>query len=329
MRQCKISSIVLVLAIFMLSPGGILSAADYPQKPVQILVGFPPGGPADLGARALAEASKPFFPQPFIVVNKPGGGSVLATAEVVRAAPDGYTIGIPVISALTASPFLEPNLPYKGPDDIQPIISCIHSPTIFATKADAPWKNMNEFIAHAKANPGTLRIGNPGVGTTAHLYYLSLKYLGVPMSEVPFSGAATAVTALLGGHVEGVVLNVTGVLPHVKGGKLKFLSLFSDVRINNIPELAGVPTLKELGYKVLTEGATFFMAAPKRTPQHIIDMLYDTFLKAEKTDFFQKFARDNVLEVPLKGALELEKEMNRTYTLFGDFIKKAGLAKQK
>ncbi len=328
MSKNRIHPMALAIVIFSLLPGGILYAAEYPQKPVQILVGFPPGGPADLAARALAEASKPFFPKPFTVVNKPGGGSVLAVNDVIRAEPDGYTIGIVVISALTASPFLE-SLPYKGPEDIQPIISCIHSPTIFAAKVDAPWKNMPDFISHAKASPGKMRVGNPGVGTTAHLYYLSLKYLGVPMTEVPFTGAATAVTALLGGHIEGVVLNVTGVLPHVKAGKLKFLALFSESPINDIPELRGVPTFKELGYNVITEGAAFFMAAPKKTPQKIMDMLYDTFLKAQKTELFQKFARDNVLEVPMKGPDELRKEMDRTYILFGDFIKKTGIGKQK
>jgi tripartite-type tricarboxylate transporter receptor subunit TctC len=328
MNGRKISFIV--LGLFMLTLfAGPLPAAEYPMKPVQILVGFPAGGPVDLGARALAEAAKPFFPKPFSVVNKPGGGSVLATSELVKSAADGYSLGVVDISALAVSPHLQADLPYKGPEDIKPIISCVTAQIVLAVKADTPWKTTKDLIDYAKANPGKLRIGNAGIGTTTHLHFLSLKFAGAPMTEVPFAGAAPAVTAILGGHIEGVVLNVTPVLPHVRAGKLRFLALFTEDRVNDVPELRGVSTLKELGYNVLTEGSAYFVAAPKGTPQKVVDILYDGFMKAEKSDFFQKVGRDNALAIELKGPAELQKDAEKSYAFYSEFIKKTGLKQQK
>ncbi len=325
MRAFKMIGVVWGTTILLSLFGGILSAAEYPEKPVQILVGFPPGGPTDLSARALAEASKPFFPQPFTVINKPGGGSVLMTSELVKSRPDGYTLGLVDISAVAASPHLVKGLNYKGPGDIQPIISCTTAQIIMAIKADAPWKSMKELIDYAKANPGKLRIGNAGVGTTTHMHFMSFKLLGMPMTEVPFAGATPAVTALLGGHIEGIVMNVTPVLPHARAGKLRYVALFDEQRSELVPELKGVPTLKELGYNVLTEGTSYFIAAPKKTPPAIVKKLYDTFAKARKSEFFQNFAKDKALALENKGPEELKKEGEKSYVFYKEFIGKAGI----
>lgn len=327
-RHALTIGIMAGISALLLGLGSCL-AADYPEKPVQAIVGFPPGGPADISIRALAEAVKPYFPQPVSVVNKPGGGSVLATNEVVKSEPDGYTLGLLDISALAVSPHLATGLPYRGPDDVAPIISVTTAKCIFAVKADAPWKTMQEVIAYAKANPDKLRIGNAGIGTTTHIHFMSLNLLGVPMTQVPFTGAAPAVTALLGGHIEGIVMNITPVLPHVKAGKLKYLALFTEARMPQVPELEGVPTLKELGYNVITEGTAYFLAAPKKTPPHIVNMLYQAFLKAEKSDYFRNFADTNVLALDYKDPAELSKELKSSYDFYTDFLKKAGLLEKK
>lgn len=321
--------IVIMLTVFVLavvfSGQEIGQAADYPKKPVQIIVGFPPGGPTDLTARALAKAAEPFFPQPFTVVNKPGGGSVLATNEVVRSAPDGYTLGALDISALSVSPQLVKNLSYKGPDDIIPIIHYLTQQIVFVVRTDSPFKTMKEIIDYAKANPGKLRIGHAGIGTTTHIHLASLKILGFPVTDVPFAGATPTVTALLGGHIDGLMLNVMPTLPHVKAGKFNYLSLFADERYTAIPELANVPTLKEMGYNVITEGSDYFISAPKGTPQDIVDMLYNGLLKAQKTEFYQKFAKDNVVYLTYKGTAEIKKQLDESYIFYKNFLPKVGL----
>ncbi len=326
MRRMKIRAILWGTVILMLLTGGLLSAAEYPTKAVSLLVGFPPGGPNDLSARAVAEAAKAFFPKPITVVNKPGGGGVVATSDMMRSLPDGYTLGQVDITHMAVAPHLEAGLPYKGPEDLSYVISTASGLNGLAVKADAPWKTIKEFLDYVKANPGKVRVGNSGISTSPDLCMRSLTLAGVPVTNVPFAGAAPCVTAILGGHTEAACLNLTPLMPHVKSGKLKFLATFTKERFKDTPELKDVPTFRELGYKdVLTVGSDYFVGAPLKTPQYIINILYESLLKAEKTDFYRNFCRDNFLIVPMMGPAELKKETERNYAFFRDFLDKAGL----
>ena len=312
-----------MLAVFAWA---VPSLAEYPERPVQILVGYAAGGPADLSARALAEAAKPFFPKAIMVVNKPGGSGVLATNELIRSKPDGYTLGHVSISHLCFAPHLEANLPYKGPEDVQFIISCVTAQESITVRADSPWKTMKELIDYAKANPGKVRIGNSGLGTTTHFDPLSMKLAGLTQfTDVPFNGAAPAVTAILGGHIEAVSLNTTAVQPHVKAGKLRNLALFAEKRNTDVPELKDVPTFKELGYKVITSGTPYYIVVPKDTPKDIANKLHDALLKAEQSDLYQKFCTDNLLVAEMKGPDQLAKEMRENFAYFKDFIEKMNI----
>lgn len=326
MKGSRNVALVWAAVTVMFFVGAVPSPAEYPEKPVQILVGYPAGGPADLSARALAEAAKPFFPKPISVVNKPGGSGVLAANEVIHAAPDGYTLGLVSISHLCFAPNLEPGLPYKGPEDVQFIISCTTAQEAVTVRADSPWKTMKELIDYTAANPGKVRIGNAGLGTTTHFDALSLKLAGLThMTEVPFTGAAPAVTAILGSHIEAVSLNTSPVHPHVKAGTLRYLALFAEERDTNVPELKDVPTFKELGYNVTTVGTPYYIVAPKKTPQKVVDLLYDAFLQAEKSDLYQKFCRDNLLIAEMKGPARLAEEAEKNFAFYRDFITKMNI----
>jgi tripartite-type tricarboxylate transporter receptor subunit TctC len=323
-RMVSLMIAILLAAVFTF--GGLCQAAsDYPNRPVQVLCGFPPGGPTDLTARALFKAAEPLFPKPFTVVNKTGGGSVIAANDVVKAAPDGYTLGAADGFTYTCSPHLLKNPPYKGPEDISPIINYYRANAVFIIRADSPFKNMKEIIKYAKENPGKLRIGHAGIGSGTHIHLLSLTVLNVPVTDVPFTGAAPAITALLGGHVDGIVMHVLPTLPHVRSGKLRYVGIFADEPSKAIPELVGVPTLKQLGYNTVTDGSDFFIGAPKGTPSQIVDMLYNVFLKAEKTEFFQDFCQKNVVGLTYKGPAELKKQLNENYAFYKDFLPKIGM----
>jgi len=326
MRRMKCGLVVSIMVMLPLFMVGFLAAAEYPQRPVQLLVGYTAGGPVDLSARALAEAAKPFFPKPFSVVNKPGGSGVVATAEIAKSSPDGYTLGEVSISHLFFAPHLEPGIPYKGPDDFQFIVSACTAYEAIGVRADSPWKTIKDFIDYAKANPGKLRVGNAGLGTTTHLDAISMRMAaGVPITDVPFAGAAPAITALLGGHIEGVSLNMMPILPHAQAGKLRFLAVFANERTTDVPELKDVPTFKELGYDVITNGSPYFIVGPKKMPKNVVDMLYDSLLKAEKTDLYRKFCRENLLTLDFKGPDQLTKEAAKYFAFYGDFIKEKGI----
>ena len=321
-RTIVLGTAIMALALFI---SVIPTFAQYPERPVQILVGYPAGGPADLSARAMAEAAKPFFPKPFAVVNKPGGSGVLATNELIHSAPDGYTLGHVSISHMCWAPHLA-ELPYKGPQDVQFIISCVTAQEALTVRADSPWKTFKELLEYAKANPGKVRIGNAGLGTTTHFDALSMKLAGITQfTEVPFAGAAPAVTAILGGHIEAVSLNTSPVHPHVKAGKLRYLALFAEERNTDVPELKDVPTFKELGYNVITVGTPYYIAAPKGTPREVVDMLHDALLKGEKSDFFKDFCKNNLLVAEMKGPAQLAKEAEKNFAFYRDFIEKMNI----
>jgi tripartite-type tricarboxylate transporter receptor subunit TctC len=312
-----------MLAVFAWA---VPSLAEYPEKQVQITVGYPAGGPADLTVRALAEAIKPFFPKPVFVVNKPGGSGIFAADDVMRSAPDGYILGQVSNSAMFWLPHLEPGLPYKGPEDFQFVISSSTSKEAFTVRADSPWKTMKEMLDYAKANPGKVRLGNVGMATTTHFDGLSLRLAGITQfTDVPLVGAVGAVTALLGGHVEAISVIAASVLPHVKAGKLRFLALYADERYTDVPELKDVPTFKELGYNVFTGGSVYFIVAPKKTPQKIVDMLHDALLKAEKSSLYQKFCKDNIMIAEMKGPAQLTKETAENFAYFRDFVEKMNI----
>jgi tripartite-type tricarboxylate transporter receptor subunit TctC len=323
----------LIACFVLLFAVGGLQAQDYPTRPVQILIGNIPGGPQDLGVRALIDASKSFFPQPIVPVNKPGGGGSVMTFELIRSAPDGYTIGQTNGSFLTVHPLLQGdqgNLPYKGPEDVQPVVSMFLAKNVFIVKADAPWKTMEELIEYAKGNPGKLRVGFAGVGTSTHTNLISLKMSGVPVTEVPLVGAVDSISAILGGHIEAVVLHPGPVLPHVRAGTLKYLALFSEKQIDTIPELKGTPTLWELGYKdTHTDGGLYLLAVPKNTPMPIVNKLHDAFIKAQKTESFQKFCSDNGYFTEFLGPDELKKELKERYNFYATWLKTAGIEMKK
>lgn len=268
----------------------------YPTRPVTLTVGFAAGGSTDIQARALVEAVKPYFSQPITVVNKVGGGSSIQTSELIQAKPDGYTVGVVASTAVTGLPFLTKELPYKSPGELDYVITLGLSTTILCVKTDAPWKTFQDLISYAKANPGKIRSATTGVGTNNHITLEEIKLVtGADMTAVHFEGAAPAVTALLGGHVEAMTGNTPAFMNQVKAGTLRILVAFSPDRSPFLPD---VPTLKELGYKTSSGNVLYTIAVPKGTPKNAVNALYTAFGKAIETEAYQKFVKDQAMTVP-------------------------------
>jgi len=325
MHSVKISRLkVMVILLIFLVIGGIpgAEAAEYPKNPVKVLVGFPPGGSTDVVTRALVEVTKQYFPQTIMVVNQPGGSSSIATAALVQSRPDGYTLGTIYSPAVVLMP-LQSSLPYKGPNDLQPVFTFVATPLIFLIRTDAPWKTMQEVMQYAKANPGKIRVGISGIGTLAHLAVAQLEMIaGVDMAVVPFEGAAPSLTALLGGHIESVVFSPASAMGQVRAGRAKFAATWDPKRLSELPD---TPTMRELGYHVSRMASTYFVAAPKGTPSNVIDLLYKAFKKGADTDSFRKLVRDNGILEEYMNPDETGKQLESEYTFYGEFIKKVKL----
>lgn len=245
-------------------------AAAYPSRPITIVVGFAPGGPTDIIARLVANHLSKALGKPVIVENKPGGGSNIATEQVVRAAPDGYTLLVETIANATNMSVYK-KLNYDTQKDLAPIVQFMASPSVLVVNPQVPAKSLQELLALAKSQPGKLNYASTGVGGSPHLAGEMLKYrAGIDAVHIPYKGAGPALNDLLAGNVTMGFMTSLGLVPHVQAGKLRALAVASPKRI---PELPDVPTMAEAGlpdFHVLSWNG---LAAPAGTPKPIIDKL--------------------------------------------------------
>jgi tripartite-type tricarboxylate transporter receptor subunit TctC len=244
-------------------------AKTYPTQPVRIIVGFAAGGPNDILARLIGQWLSERLGQQFVIENRPGAGSNIATETVVRAPPDGNTlllVGTP--NAINAT--LYDNLNFNFIRDIAPVASLIRGALVMVVHSSVPATMLPEFIAYAKANPGKLSYGSGGVGGITHITPELFKMMaGVNMVHVPYRGVAPALTDLLGGQVQVLFANPAQSIRYIKAGKLRALAITSATRLEALPD---IPTVGEFvpGYEA---SSIFGLGAPKNTPAEIIDKL--------------------------------------------------------
>jgi tripartite-type tricarboxylate transporter receptor subunit TctC len=244
-------------------------AQTYPARPVKLVVGFPPGGGNDIVARLIAQWLSERLGQPFVVENRPGAGTNIATEAVVRAQPDGYTLlFVAPSSAINAT--LYKNLSFNFIRDIAPVASLIRLPNVMEVNLSVPVKTVPEFIAYAKADRSKINMASPGVGTSVHLSGELFKMMaGADMLHVPYRGTAPALTDLLSGQVQVMFGTMTGSIEYIRAGKLRGLAVTTATRAEALPD---VPTVAEFvpGY----EASTWYgIGAPKSMATEIIDKL--------------------------------------------------------
>jgi len=245
------------------------SAADYPTRPVRFLVGYPPGGATDILARLIGQRLSEKLGQQFVVENKPGAGNNIGTEAAVNAAPDGYTVLL-INPANYINTALYANLKFDFVRDIAPIASFNRVPNVMTVNKDVPAKDVAEFIAYVKANPGKINMASSGNGTSVHLSgEMFMAMTGVKMQHVPYRGAAPAITDMLGGQVQVIFDNMPSIIQHVRGGALRALGVTTAERSPQLPDVQAIgETVK--GYEA---SALFGMGAPAKTPKEIIQKL--------------------------------------------------------
>ncbi|MCF6097465.1 tripartite tricarboxylate transporter substrate binding protein [Thermovorax subterraneus] len=326
MKKFGVLAVLLLFTFSILagcqSQGGKEAKVNFPEKAIEIIVPYAAGGGTDAVARALADAAKDSFSKPIAVVNKTGGGGAVGMAEGAKAKADGHTVTMVTVELVTL-----PNMglaPFTY-NDFKPIIQVNADPSALTVKADAPWKTAEEFLNYAKANPGKVKVGNSGAGAIWHLAAAAIEdKTGAKFNHVPFDGAAPAVTALLGGHIDAVTVSPAEVASHVKSGQLKILAVASEKRLEQFPD---VPTFKELGIDVVV-GTWRGLAVPKDTPDEIVSILYDGFKKAAEKDSFKEFMKNAGLGLEVKDGKEFLERMKNDNELFAKLINSLGLAKK-
>ena len=270
----------LLLAAFFLLPA-IVHAQNYPNKAIRWVVPYTPGGITDNVTRMVAQKLQDALGQPIVIENRPGANSIIGADLVARATPDGYSI-VTVIAAHAANATLyQGKLPFDPVKSFAPVSLAVVAPLILTTSNNFPAKDVRELIAFAKANPGKVNFGSSGIGAAAHLTTELLKQTaGIDMVHVPFKGTAPALQALLSNDIQVLVDVPSTLMPHVRGGKIKALAMFSAKRV---PGAAEVPTMTEAGGPGLESSTWLLFLAPAGTPRDIVNRLSQETDKALKS----------------------------------------------
>ena len=269
-----LKSIVRAAVLLLTLAAGIASAQQFPTKPITLICPWPAGGASDLVMRAFAEAVGKQLGQNMIVENRPGASGTMGAATLVNAQPDGYTL-----TQLPISVFRTPlmnKMTFDPLKDITYIINVTGYTFGMVVRSDAPWKDISEFVAYAKANPEKITYGTPGTGTTPHLAVeqFALK-AGIKLSHIPFKGFAENAQSLLGGHTLALS-DSTGWAPHVDAGKMRLLATYGSKRTKRWPQ---VPTLLDAGYDTVSD-SPFGFGGPKGMDPKVVKILHDAFKKA-------------------------------------------------
>lgn len=245
----------------------------YPDQPVRLIVPFPAGGPADIVGRLLAQALREQFKQSFVVENRAGAGGVVGVEAVAKAPPDGATLGIASSGALSVLPTLMPRMPYDVQRDIQPISVAIIVPQVLAVHPSVPARSVAELVELAKRRPGSLTFASAGNGSSLHLAaeLFRARAGGIELVHVPYRGAAPALTDLVAGHVQMMLGDLPGMLPHIQAGAIRALGVTAAERA---PVLPDVPTLAEAGVAGVESETYYGLIAPAGLPADRIATLH-------------------------------------------------------
>jgi tripartite-type tricarboxylate transporter receptor subunit TctC len=313
-----------VCAALLLAAATPLRAQDYPKAPVTLIIPLAPGDATDTSARAIADELSRELKVAIVPVNRPGAGGALGTEMVVKSKPDGYTIILTNNASLVFRSILDPKTASYNPlTDLTPLGLAMRSPSILAVRGDAPYKTFSEILEHAKKNPGSVRIGTAGAGSVGDFCVLTLNSLtGAGLTTVPFTGASPAVTALLGGHVEGVVLALGTMTGHLRSGTLRGIVISS-----RYPDFPDIPTLSELGYAEQLFGVWVGFFAPANVPAEVTRALVPALERAIRSPAIGAKLKPLGMLMEYSPPEKLLAEIRQEHARVQGLARKAGLLK--
>lgn len=298
----------------------------FPNKPFRLLVGFAPGGSNDIIARVIAPKLGEALGQQVIVENRPGASGNIAIDGMLRAPRDGYTMMVCATGSLAILPYMVKNMPYDADNDIVPVIHLVNAPLMMLVNASMPVKNVKEFVAYAKANPGKINFASSGNGTAGHLAGESFKTMAnVDIVHVPYKGTGQAMTDVVGGQVSLIFDQPVSSMSHVKAGKLRALGIGGNNRLKAYPD---IPTVSESGVLGFAPVGWSAICAAKGTPQFAIDRVQKEVAKVlQLPEIQQRFTADG-LEVIGGTQQDFQNYLVKDKQKWRELIKTANIAEQ-
>ena len=302
---------------------GAFAQSGYPNKPIRLVVPFPPGGGTDTTSRLVAEKFTTLLGWTVVVDNKPGAGGNIGIDAVAKSAPDGYTIGMGQAANLAINPALYAKMPYDALKDLTPIASIAEQPVVLVVRADSPLKTLADFVAAARAKPGTMGIAQAGSGTVGHLAGEMLeRRTGIQVLQVPYKGAGPAMNELLGGQVPAYIGSSVSVMPQLAAGKIRALAITSAQRL---PSLASVPTVAEQGYPGFDATTWLGLVGPAGMPADVVAKLNAETVKIlARPDVLEKLAFEGSLPTP-GTAQQFAARIQSEHAKWGKLIREANI----
>ena len=292
---------------------GAAAAQAYPNKTIRLIVPFAAGGTTDIVARIVADQMGRELGQAVIIENRGGGGGSIGANEVAKAAPDGYTLGVATVSTMAVNPAANPRIPYNNLTDFIPVTNFVTVPNILVVHPSVAAKDINEFIALLKKNPGKFSFASSGTAGIGHMMgEMFLSASGTDMVHIPYKGAGPAINDVLGGQVPVLFDNLPSSKAHIDAGSFRLLAVAAPKRLAAYPN---VPTFAEIGMKEVNDPAWYGLVAPAKTPKEIIDKLYAAAVKAvnspaTKAKLAQQGA-DPLANTPAEFAAQIKTEYEK------------------
>ena len=297
----------------------LAQAQTFPSKPIRLVVGFPPGGPADFTARLLAEKLPALLGANVVVENRVGANATIGADHVAKSPPDGHTLFLTTCGAMAISPHIGAKLPYDPVRDFTPIAQVVNTYSTIAVHPSLPVKNAKEFVALARARKGQITMASTGIGSIPHLAQELFKASAkIELVHVPYKGAGPSMTDAIGGQISSLVLDVTPLLPHIRAGKLRAIGIAGDKRLAVLPEVA---TMEEQGYKNVEAPNWYAVFAPAKMPRAIVDRLNDAVRKAVAMDDVRERLLNTGADPVLSTPEQLADLLNRDYAKWGKLIR--------
>jgi tripartite-type tricarboxylate transporter receptor subunit TctC len=322
MKTRKIVIVVMCVLLVVGLTTVCFGASKFPERQITIVVGFQPGGASDMVSRIVAKEVEKQLKVPVIVVNKTGAAGAISLEYVKSSKKDGYTIAYTPVECTMYKALGYASL---STADFDFLGRAMTIPAAVTVRKKAPWNTINDFFKYAKNNPGKIKIGNSGMGSIWQIAAASMEdKVGCKFLHVPFEGAAPAVAALMGDHIDAVTVSPSEVLPGVKAGELKVLAVMGEAKSGIMPN---VPLLKDTGVNIVVQGWGGF-AVPKGTPARVKRTLEEAFRVAIASDDFQKFCKERGFDHAYLSGDKTGKFAKGQYNYYQRLIKKLGIMKK-